>query len=439
MKIFGFGKKKKIKLPVTNPDKEWVEDNFRWLIQVLGYPNSHDNEIHLNQVFFPKSIDASGSVNVRNIIEDLSALLIVNPHRISFELIKDLSDSEETPYEIVGAPFETELHEENGAYKIYIANTLIKYPNRLMLNLICEFIQIRLKECNLEYDTGEDTNLFIYIAGVYLGFGVILSQNLMESGRANDGLWERKWQYVSEIPIEIMAFSLAFHSKLKNVDEPAWKSLLSEDIKLNFENTIAYLNQYPSCVFNKQELDANDLYIEAQSSYINKDFKDSIITYQKVVELTEDQCLKIEAFNNIGSCLLRIEDFEKSMMYFLKALELIPDYTLANDNMSYALIRTGRLDEANVYIKKVLESENYNLAYCYRSIGLYHYLKEEFKESEKYYDLAFQHKVNDIDLLEYHYSELLIATNRLDKGVEFLRKAGEKGEIEAIKKLETIA
>ena len=438
MKLFGFNKKtKEPTFRITEPDRDWVEDNFKWLIQIFGYPNRQTEQILITDQFFPKTFSTS-EPEVKNLIEDLCNLLNLESGKIGFELHEDLRDNYGMPYEIQGKPFETDTEISENYYKIHIAKSISKRPNRLIFNLIYEFIRIRLSESKVQYDTGEDTSLFIYIAGIYFRFGIPLSQNLTDVGRTDDGFWETKWHYVSEMPNEVMVFALATFSKLIEQDDPIWKNELPRELRLQFERAISFLNDSPSNVFNKAELEANDLFNKAHEEYQNGDFDSAINTIQKILLITEDVFLKVDVYNNMGYYQLRNGAYEQSIQNFQKALEIDPNYGFAYDNLGYSLIQTGQLEEGRQQLENALKTENNDNAYTYRNLALYHLAKNDLVQAETNFQLAFEAETFPVDLLELHYANFLIKKGEEEKGMEYLRKAVEKGEPEAIKRMNEI-
>ena len=438
MKLFGFNKKaKETKFQITEPDRNWVEDNFKWLIQTFGYPNSQSEQVLITDKHFPKALSI-GDFKVQNLIEDLSDLVGVNSKMIKYELHEDLRDLYGIPFEIQEKPFETELEVNEGFYIIHIAKSISERPNRLVFNLIHEFVKIRLTENKLQFDTGEDTDLFLYIAAVYLGFGVILSQNLTDTGRFNDGFWETNWSYVSEIPNQILAFSLATYSMLIGQNSPEWKSELSQELKLQFEGAIIFLNNSPSKLFNKAELDASDLFHQASLEYQNNDFDSAISTLQKTLFLTEDELLKASIYNNIGYYQLRRGYYEKGVLNLKKALKIDSDYGFAYDNLGYAFIKIGQIEEGKKYLEKALQTENNDNAYTHRNFALYYFAKREIEKAELNFQLAFKYETISVDLLEFYYGSFLIDQGKTETGMEYLRMAVKKGEPEAIKRMNEI-
>jgi len=343
------------------------------------------------------------------------------------------------PFASEGKQFEaeTEILADN-SYKLHIAKSISKRPNRLIFSMIYEFIKIRLIENKLQFDTGDDTSLFIFIAGIYFGFGVPLSLNLTDRGRVDDGFWETKWNYVSEMPNEVMAFGLATYSKLIEQENPEWKNELPQELKSQFDRAIKFLNETPSAIFNKAELDANDLFHLADEEYKNGNYEEAISNLQKILFLTNDELLKADVYNYIGYYKLRSGDYEKSITNFHKALQIDPNYGFAYDNLGYSLILTGQLEEGQQQLDKALKTKNNDNAYTYRNLALYHQAKNELEQAESNFQLAFESETVPVDLLELHYANFLIKKDEREKGMEYLKKAVEKGEPEAIKRMNEI-
>ena len=59
-------------------------------------------------------------------------------------------------------------------------------------------------------------------------------------------------------------------------------------------------------------------------------------------------------------------------------------------------------------------------------------------KAEEYFKKSFDSIKDSVDLLEYHYADFLIKNVQTEKGLVFLKKAVEKGEPEAINKMNEI-
>lgn len=438
MKLFGFkNKNKETKLFITETDKNWVEDNFRWLIKVYGDTENRGEQALINKTFFPHTFK-SERVEIENVICDLSELLNLDSEKITFEIIEDLRDSYGLPIETEGIEHETELEICDEKYKILITKSLIKRPNRLIYNLVYEFINIRLTESKLLFDTGDETSLFIHIAGIYFGFGVILSQNLNDVGRVSDGLWETKWNYNSEMPIEVMAYALALFSKITKNDNPVWRVEFPEEIKTLFDKAVNHLEKYSTDILKDNELESLNLFCQADNKYHNRQYDDAIKSLQKILLLTKDDFLKSDSYNYMGYIFIRKGDIENSILYLKKALDLNSNNGLANDNLGYALILNGQLENGRQYIEKAILTEDNDFAYTYRNLALYYFRLGEIVKAEENFELSFSSITEPVDLLEFYFAEFLISQGFNEKALKFLNIAVEKGEHEAIKRLNEI-
>ncbi|HEY3404738.1 MAG TPA: tetratricopeptide repeat protein, partial [Ohtaekwangia sp.] len=424
-------------------DRLWVEDNFRWLISVFGYPYRHDEQMLVSAKHFPNTF-RSDKVVIENTIRDLCNLLQIPEGIVTFETITDIRDAQGVPYELEGKPFETDLVVVNGNYKIVIANSLRSHPKRLFYDIIYEFIRIKLHHSNVPFDsgtgddTGNDTALFIYLAGIYFGFGVLLSQNLKDTGVVNDGFWETKWSYISDMPDEVMAFGLATYATLIEQDGSAWIDSLPRGLKTQFEKAMAYLREHPSPLYDRNELEATALFRKSDDQYAKNEFEEAVSSLQRVLFLTKDESVRTNVFNNLGYYNLRLKNYTQSVSYFRNAIQLLPEYGYANDNLGYALIQLVQLEEGKEWLDKALRTGNNDIAYTYRNLALYHQAKGELDDAENYFTKAFAAETVPVDLLEYHYAEFLFQKGEQKKGLLYLHKAVEKGEPEAVEKMKTI-
>jgi tetratricopeptide (TPR) repeat protein len=273
--------------------------------------------------------------------------------------------------------------------------------------------------------------LFIYLAGIYYGFGVILAQNLLHAGRSDDGVWEIKWNYVSEMPQPVMAFSLATYANLTGDDDPLWKNEFKGDFKKMLEDAIVYLRKNPNDLYDEMEVKANDLFNEANDHFENHRLDAAISALQKILFLTKDDVMKADVYNNMGYYYLRMRDYEQGISNFRKALALGPEYGFANDNLGYALIMTGELEEGALFLEKALQTGNNDIAYTFRNFALYHQRKKEPGLAEEFFQKAFSQNT-PVDLLEYHYAEFLMEQGDEENARLFFLKSAQKKEEEGL-------
>lgn len=435
MKIFGLNLSAHDDFRITEEDKTWVEENFRWLKMVFGYPSKHHEQVLLTAEFFPATFE-SKALSVENALSDLCKLFSLPRQHVRHVMLSDLRDSNNVPYQIEGKAFECETDLKRGDHTIYIANALLKHHDRLLFCLIYEFIRIRLAESEIEYDAGGDDNgLFLYLAGIYYGFGVLLAQNLIHAGWSSEGLWEMKWNYGSEMPQQVMAFSLATYASMQGEDNPSWKNEFKGDFKKMLEGALQYVKHNPNDLFDRTEVTANELFNKADEYFEKRDLDEAIATLQKILFLTNDAHMKADVYNNMGYYYMIKKDYQQGISNFRKALALGSEYGFANDNLGYALIVTGRPEEGLSFVQKAIETGNNDPAYSYRNLALYYQSTHDFAKAEEYFQKAFNQNT-PVDLLEFQYGEFLEIQGEQSRAEEFFKKSAEKGEEEGKLKLQ---
>ena len=79
----------KTELKITDTDREWVDENMKYLIDVLGYPASNFDQFLLNSEYFPLFFSTK-EIIVTNLIEDLKVLLDLIDVPIDVDIIHDI-------------------------------------------------------------------------------------------------------------------------------------------------------------------------------------------------------------------------------------------------------------------------------------------------------------------------------------------------------------
>jgi tetratricopeptide (TPR) repeat protein len=445
MKLFKNNKDNDSRKPsIKEDDKNWVDKKFEWLLKVYDYPSNKNIQFVISEEYFPESFKTQ-PLSVDSIIADISNILKIDKTRINYQFNEDIRDISGLPYEIQGRTDDCELVviAEAGKttyYKLIVAKSLVKSPERLVCSIIIESLKIKLNESKIKYDPSNDRGLLIYLLGIYFGFGVILAQNLISIGRKSDGLWETKWRYISVMPYQIMAYAFALYSWLSKNESPDWLERLPSEIKAEFNLSINYINSYPPLIDFRSvdnHLTFNKLFREAFRLNKAGEVEKAIATLQKMIFLTDDANKKALVFNNIGYFEQRIKEYSRSISSFLKALEFNPNYGFANDNLGLSYLLTGELDKGKEYLDKALKTGNNDNAYSCRNIAVYYMLKNNNMLAELNFQKSFSEN-KPVDLLHYFYAKFQLKLGNKQKAIEHLIAEIEKGEKDAIKLLKEI-
>jgi tetratricopeptide (TPR) repeat protein len=426
---------------ITDNDKDWVHETFEWLLKTYGYPARHYKTILFTEEFFPDSL-AHKQTAIEPLLIDICRQLGIKREKIVFEIETDIRDTFGTPYQFEEKAFESELVADTGqepSYKIYIASFLFKNPGRLLFNCICQCIKIRMLESGIENANDEDVALLIILAGIYWGYGVLLAQTITNKGRYADGGWEIKWNNGEDIPIPVMAYALALYYSLLDEKDPSLKRLLPADMQNEYEKATLFINKSPNPFYSRQELAANDLFNAGSISYEKNDFDSAIESFQKALFLAEQDRLKADLYNFIGYAWLRKEEYLKSIPNFQKALEIIPQYGYANDNLGFAFIMHGDADSGRYYMDVAIGTKNNDPGFSHRNLALYHQKRGELQLAEDNFQKAFVSDGFRVDLLEYFYGRFLLEKGEKEKAIKYLNISVDKGEPEAINFMKTIS
>ena len=231
-----------------------------------------------------------------------------------------------------------------------------------------------------------------------------------------------------------MAFSLATYANISGDNNPKWRDEFKSDFRKLFERALEFVKANPSDLYREAEVKSNDLFNLSNEQIDNRDYEGAVATLQKILFLTEDYVLKADVYNNMGYYSMRTKNYQQAISNFRKALALGPEYGYANDNLGYALIMTGELEEGLSYVQKAMQTGNNDPAYTHRNMALYYQRKKQFDIADEFFQRAFAENT-PVDLLEYHYGEFLLEQGQLEKARTFFMKSAEKLEGEGIAKL----
>jgi Tfp pilus assembly protein PilF len=413
---------------ISTSDRVWIEENFKWLIEIFGYPNQYQPLYSWDEKHFPESYNATDFLPHR-FVEECARL---------FEL--DIENTLDPYPAFLSSSASTVLKRsvvfENNEFRMYLPSDLYGNRDLMVRELVLSLVEIKMREGELEFDMGGDDNhLFMYAAAIFLGAGFLLVDGF--DGRSYEQPVIR-WDGRQQLPARVYAFMLAFYCRISGCSQDVFLSSVNEQMRKVLIRAFAHLDEHPSNVFVQAEIDAHRLFSEADEFFENNLLEEAEQALQKVLFVTSDDHMKADVYNNMGYCHLRMGNLPKSITCFRKALSFGSEFGYANDNLGYALILSGELEKGKIYLDKAVQTRNNDLAYSYRNYALYYFRLNDFVRAEEMFNKAFAADV-PVDLLEYHYSQFLIARGERDHAVQILRRAAGKNEPEVLNMLEELA
>lgn len=222
---------RKQQLNLTYQDIDWVDNNLHWLYQIK--PSDEAYSIYeYNATYFPESFHQT--INIDLLIGDLCKILKLDKLQLRYELIDDLTSTHGIAYE-EDSPFESQLDihhsilTKTSSFKITVSSSLLKTPNRLLLNLIKLLVQVKMSLMRINFDNGLDTEQFVYLACIRFGFGKIIFPNLKMMVSSNDNNWSTSRVYISNIKTTTIAYAIVKYADMNQDTKLEWRQDMNKE------------------------------------------------------------------------------------------------------------------------------------------------------------------------------------------------------------------
>jgi hypothetical protein len=430
-------KKKQQKLLLIQEEMMWVWDNYKWLIQTFGLPNSEYFNVEVTKDYFPNTFsDKVFSIN--NVISDLCILLDLPKKKISFEFQEDLRGT---------IPYESEGYQDvyfeiiDGNYKLYIIKDIIKHRNYLVYLLIQELIKIKFQENKINIDTGNENEitLFLFLAAIYFGFGEFISKHSSNSNYSSDAVWESEWYSPCPMNPDLLGYCLAAYSKIIRTEISSWKDEIPSEIYSNIELSLTYFKDNPETYPNQNEIKLNEEYYHIiKKNDINKNLDVFEIDLIKLNKKTEDDILISKILFLLATITNEKMEYSKSIEYLNNYLEIFPEDNIIISYAAYSLFCNKQFQEGKKYLDQINLEYYVDNEILPLSTALYYAGIKDFAKSDEYFQICLENKLVYEKDIEYQYGLYSYEMGKRQEGLHFLKKSAQKGYTKAIKKLEEI-
>lgn len=431
-----FRKKDHPQFKIHKEEQAWVLENLRWFTLHFGLPKHKRMVASATDDRLPNIFSAANQ-SIEVMISDLTAFLKIQSE-VTFEIIKDVRDIPNVPYEAEGANIDTTLNKSEKGFHMTISNALRQRPIHLICEVILNLVHVKCVELGAMEVPKATDRAFVEFVGMLVGFGPVLSQGQMDIGYSADSQWSTDWQFPAQMAPHLRAYTLAVVTVLDEEDSLSWTQALSKlDQKLveqamdYFQNDDLLRNQI------KEEL-AWVLFHLSDQQIQKHQWTESIALLREGLQLAIKDETKSTFYNNIGYYLTRLKHYEESLTYLEQASKYSPDFAYPYDNMGFALIQLGRADEGKLYLDRALTTSNNVAAYSLRNLALYFQSKGDGSLAEENFRKALNIG-SPVDLLEFYYGEFLLQQQRREEAMTYFTLSSEKGEAEGKQALEKLS
>ena len=111
------------------------------------------------------------------------------------------------------------------------------------------------------------------------------------------------------------------------------------------------------------------------------DYKNSLKYYELFLERNPND---VKILNDVGTLFVKLNNYEKSLIYFRKALKINFWSHKTKYNIASVLIDTGRYEQAKTILNKIIEEQPDNF-YAYSKLGEIHCNLDDFYKGIKYF------------------------------------------------------
>ncbi|WP_420401396.1 hypothetical protein [Flagellimonas sp.] len=233
---------KKKKLPITQEDKAWIDEDLKWMCTEFG--EEHFLEIQTvtpTKDFYERTFDGTEK-DAEFILERTMELMNIRDTKIKLEFFTDqpieMADGTilSTPADIDGS-----WDSAGGTYQktnketiISIERRQLKTPISLIATISHELAhQILLGENRIE----ENDEYLTDLTAIAYGFGIFIGNSRFHFSASGFG-WQSSGQ--GYLPEQIIAYAMAWLSKLRN-ENTDYSQFLDKSLKKYFDQSYGWL------------------------------------------------------------------------------------------------------------------------------------------------------------------------------------------------------
>ncbi|MFQ5770710.1 MAG: tetratricopeptide repeat protein, partial [bacterium] len=159
--------------------------------------------------------------------------------------------------------------------------------------------------------------------------------------------------------------------------------------------------------------------------FLRKKMEEAIKFLNKSLQRAPEKApVRAITLSTLAAAYDEMGEYEKSLEYYQKALQIDPDNATILNNYSYSLSERGeRLEEALEMVNKALEVEPENGAFL-DTIGWVYYKLGDYKKALEYIKKSIAVRDESAEVLE-HLGDIYEKLGQMDLAIQFWKKAME--------------
>jgi hypothetical protein len=254
------------KLPVSEPERLWVDEGFRRLEKMLGHRRMIDAEMVLPTAkFFPDRYDET-PVAAEKLFQRVRGYMRVDNRGIELEIFADETEElrEMLPHwsgnsnACAGLYGHDHLKEEDRNDKrmvVAIRSTQLQDPLSLVATVAHELGHVILLGGGLMNPSTPDHEPMTDLLTVFLGLGIFTANSAGRFTQFQDNR-HQGWsmQRLGYLPEQVFGYALARFGRERGEENPSWAKYLSTNVRAYHKSSTAWLARHGAPVINAKPI-----------------------------------------------------------------------------------------------------------------------------------------------------------------------------------------
>lgn len=419
--MFGLFGKKKYSPTVTPEDKDWIEQNICWFIEVFGLDNLKTQPIILPTAEnFPYN-DLNDTHQFQRLFERLCRYYDVNPNEIVVKFFDDFKSKQWTTwiphgeFSDAAGIFYQEYTTYEKRFNVQLAKSNLNHPQLLVSVISHELAHVKLLGGNYVNSKDSDMEPLTDLASIFFGFGIFVAN----SSQTKDIYWITRTGY---LPQQMISYANALICYITGYDSKIYIAELNGNTKDLFKQDYEFLCKTNNTSLTKDKL-TEIVRIHKMSDQIEKGFGtrnfEGVIAACK--ELIKDNPQNNAVVNDYGYALLQQKNYHEAIEQFTSAIDIDPYWDIPYNNRGYCKLQLGELEDSFTDIHSAMEMNSEN-PHSMRNMGAYYLRMNEFEKAMEHFEQA--QKIDpQTELINFYLGITHSKIGNTEKSTEYLEKS----------------
>lgn len=429
--MFGFLKKKSSVPPPGRPavsasEKDWVEQNMLWLIEVFGLEHLQKNPFLLPTYdYFPYK-NLKDENQFRRLFEQLCSIWKVNPEEIHISIFDDVMSKQWSNLAPSGGgrqsmgTYYREYSSQRQGHIVRIARSIFDDPQLLTAVVAHELAHVKLLGEKYVRINDPDMEYFTDMATIYSGFGIFIANTCEHRGNG----WMGRIGYLSNA---VISYANALICYVTGHDAANYRDYFNTNTRQLFLQNYAWLKHTNNTLLIKSSVEEAkwkyENYETINEGFKNKQYETAINAAFSLLKITPNNP---NLYNYIGYAYLAQKKYTDAIRSFTDAISADPYYDYAYNNRGYCKLQLNDLDNAFADLHTAHEMNPDN-SFAWRNLGAFYFKTGDYDKALEYFERA-----NKIDpkteLIHFYLACAYRQLNKEDKAIEHITKSRELDE-----------